>query len=89
MTTAPENYVLVGGPFTPAKFAGVRVGAMEVHDLLGICQLSPPPNTMSVDGVIKPDTTDADVLGVRAYLDSPWGQVRLFETGNLTLGDFG
>lgn len=81
------TYVLVGGKFTPTRFIGTEVGTMECSDLLGIAQACPPP-FISHEDVLPPDPADADVLAVRAYLASPWGQVRQYDEGLLSLFDF-
>jgi len=82
--TDVQDYVLVGGPYTPSQYVGKAMRELAVDVLLAICQQAVPPH-ISHDGVTPPDTTDADVLGVRAYLNSSWGQMRLLMTGNITL----
>jgi hypothetical protein len=82
------DYFLVGGPYTPTSYVGQPCSAVPTSILLLITQSKPPPHT-SHDGVVIADTTDPDVLGVRAYLATSWGIVRQYEEGNLTIGDVG
>lgn len=81
------TYVLVGGKFTPNRFVGTPLDRMTCADLLSIAQVAPPPH-VSHEGVLLPDPADADVLAIRAYLASPWGQVRQYDDGLLSLFEF-
>jgi hypothetical protein len=76
---AEGSYVLQGGDFTPPHLVGSQLDTLNTRELLEICTASPIPAFAETA-----DTTDADVLAVRLYLATPFGQVRLALAGNLT-----